>query len=90
MSRVVVAGTFDTKAEPLDLLVAELRSLDAPPITIDTGVFGGDHGCDHPAEAVAEAAGYSLQELPSLGRAGAVSAHGPGSGPHPPATGGWR
>ncbi len=74
MSRVVVAGAFDTKAEPLELLAEELRSLDAPPITIDTGVFGGDHGCDHPAEAVAEAAGYSLEELPPLGRAGAVSA----------------
>lgn len=74
MSRVVVAGAFDTKAEPLELLVEELRSLHAPPITIDTGVFGGDHGCDHPAEAVAQAAGHSLDELPPLGRAGAVSA----------------
>ena len=74
MSRAVVAGAFDTKAEPLELLVEELRRLDVPPITIDTGVFGGDHGCDHPAEAVAEAAGYSLEELPPLGRAGAVSA----------------
>lgn len=74
MSRVVIAGTFDTKAEPLELLVEELRGLDAPPITIDTGVFGGDHGCDHPAEAVAEAAGHALEELPPLGRAGAVSA----------------
>lgn len=79
MSRVVVAGTFDTKAEPLGLLVEKLRSLDAPPITIDTGVFGSDHGCDHPAEAVAEAAGYSLEELPPLGRAGAVSAMATGA-----------
>ena len=74
MSRIVLAGTFDTKAEPLELLVEELRGLDAPPITIDTGVFGGDHGCDHPAEAVAGAAGHALEELPPLGRAGAVSA----------------
>lgn len=80
MSRVVVAGAFDTKAEPLELLVEELRSLDAPPITIDTGVFGGDHGCDHPAEAVAQAAGYALEELPPLGRAGAVSAMTRGAG----------
>ncbi|MCE2529074.1 MAG: Tm-1-like ATP-binding domain-containing protein [Acidimicrobiia bacterium] len=80
MSRVVVAGTFDTKAEPLELLVEKLRSLDAPPITMDTGVFGGDHGCDHPAEAVAEATGYSLEELPPLGRAGAVSAMARGAG----------
>lgn len=73
MRRVVVAGTFDTKAEPLELLVEKLRSLDTSPITIDTGVFGGDHGCDHPAEVVAEAAGYSIDELPPLGRAAAVS-----------------
>ncbi|MDE0189035.1 MAG: Tm-1-like ATP-binding domain-containing protein [bacterium] len=74
MSRVVVAGAFDTKAEPLGLLVDTLTRMGAPPITIDTGVFGGDHGCVHPAGAVAEAAGYSLGDLPSLGRAEALSA----------------
>ena len=74
MSRLVVAGAFDTKAEPLGRLAETLARKGAPPITIDTGSFGGDHGCHHPAEAVAEAAGYSLGELSSLGRAGAVSA----------------
>ena len=74
MSRVVVAGAFDTKAEPLELLVETLTTMGAPPITIDTGVFSGDHGCRHPAGEVAEAGGYSQEELPSLGRAGAVSA----------------
>ena len=74
MSRVVVAGAFDTKAEPLGLLVESLRALGERPITIDTGVFGGEHGCDHPAEAVAEAAGRLLGDLPALGRAEAVSA----------------
>ena len=73
MSRIVVAGAFDTKAEPLKLLTETLRSSGEPPITIDTGVFGGDHGCDHQAEEVAEAAGYSLEDLPPMGRAGAVS-----------------
>ena len=73
MSRIVVAGAFDTKAEPLKLLTETLRSSGEPPITIDTGVFGGDHGCDHPAEEVAEAAGYALGDLPPMGRAGAVS-----------------
>lgn len=80
MSRVVVVGAFDTKAEPLGLLVDALRDLYVPPITIDTGVFGGAYGCDYPAEAVAEAAGYSLEELPPLGRAGAVSAMTRGAG----------
>ena len=73
MTRIVVAGAFDTKAEPLKLLTETLRSSGEPPITIDTGVFGGDHGCDHRAEEVAEAAGYSLGDLPPMGRAGAVS-----------------
>lgn len=74
MSRVVVAGAFDTKAEPLGLLVEMLTRMGAPPITIDTGVFGGDHGCDYPAEAVAEAGGYLRAELASAGRAQAVPA----------------
>ena len=73
MDRVVIAGAFDTKAQPLGLLAENLRFLGATPVTIDTGVFGGDHGCDYPAAAVAEAAGYSLEDLPSEGRAGAVS-----------------
>lgn len=72
MSSVVVAGAFDTKAQPLKFLAENLRVLGVAPITIDTGVFGGDHGCDYPAEAVAEAGGFPLQDLPSLGRAGAV------------------
>ena len=71
--RVVIAGAFDTKAEPLELLARMLKSLGASAVTIDTGVFGGDHGCDFPADAVAEAAGYSLEALPPLGRARAVS-----------------
>ena len=74
MSAVVVAGAFDTKAEPLSLLVETLTNMGSPPITVDTGVFSGDHRCHYPAGAVAEAAGHSLGELPSLGRAGAVSA----------------
>ena len=69
-----MVGAFDTKAEPLGLLVETLTQMGSPPITIDTGVFSGDHGCHHPAGAVAEAAGHSLGELPSLGRAEAVSA----------------
>ena len=73
MSRVVIAGAFDTKAEPLEFLASTLRALGAVPVMIDTGVFGGDHGCDHPAEEVAEAAGYSLADLPPMGRAGGVS-----------------
>ena len=68
-----MAGAFDTKGEPFHYLVENLRNLGEPPITIDTGVFGSEHVCDHPREAVAEAAGYSLVDLSLLGRAGALS-----------------
>lgn len=74
MSRITVAGAFDTKAEPFRLLTERLRSLGEPPITIDVGVFSGDGpGCDFPAAAVAEAAGRSLAEVREAGRAEAVS-----------------
>ena len=73
MGRIVIVGAFDTKSGPFELLREALESLWASPITIDTGVFGGDHDCAYPAEAVAEAAGHSLEDLPLLGRAGAVS-----------------
>ena len=73
MGHIVIAGAFDTKAEPLCLLAERLRAMGESPITIDTGIFGGDHGCDHSAESVAEAAGHRLADLPALGRADAVS-----------------
>ncbi len=79
MARIVVAGAFDTKAEPLRRLADALTVLGEPPITIDTGVFGGDYGCDHPATAVAEASGHVLEELPPLGRAAAVTAMASGA-----------
>ncbi|MCQ3804995.1 MAG: Tm-1-like ATP-binding domain-containing protein [bacterium] len=74
MSRVVVAGTFDTKTGPLGLLVETLTAMGSSPITIDTGVFSGDHGCHYHADAVAEAGGHSRRGLASTGRAEAVSA----------------
>ena len=79
MGRVVVAGAFDTKAEPLSRLVEALASLGEMPITIDTGVFGAAQGYDYPASVVAEAAGYAQGELPPLGRAGAVAAMSDGA-----------
>jgi len=69
-----VAGTFDTKTGPLGLLVETLTAMGSSPITIDTGVFSGDHGCHYHADAVAEAGGHSRRGLASTGRAEAVSA----------------
>jgi len=73
MGQIVIAGSFDTKAEPFGNLVKALESLGASTITIDTGVFGGDYGCSYSAQTVAEAAGQQLEALPSLGRADAVN-----------------
>ena len=70
--KIVIAGTFDTKAEPFGHLLRALEQLGERPITLDTGVFGGDYGCTYPAKSVAAAAGSDLQQLPGLGRAGAV------------------
>jgi uncharacterized protein (UPF0261 family) len=71
--KIVIAGAFDTKAEPFGHLVNALELLGEPSITIDTGVFGGEFGCTYPAQAVAEAAGHKLEDLPALGRAAAVN-----------------
>lgn len=73
MSRIVVAGSFDTKAQPLALLLEELRDRGEQAITIDTSVFPGDPSADHPATDVAARAGKSHDDLPPLGRADAVS-----------------
>lgn len=80
MSRIVVAGAFDSKTEPFRLLAERLRARGEEPITIDVGAFSGDeHGCDYPAPAVAEAAGRALAEVREAGRAAAVSAMAEGA-----------
>ena len=72
MARIVVAGTFDSKAEPFGQLVEALRAEGEDPVVIDTGVFPGDPSVDFPAHVVARRAGRSHADLPALGRAGAV------------------
>ena len=79
MSRIVVVGSFDTKAAPLGRLVAKLRELGEAPVTVDTGVFPSDFDCDHSAAAVARAAGHAIDDLRTIGRAGAVAAMADGA-----------
>jgi uncharacterized protein (UPF0261 family) len=79
VARIVVAGAFDTKAEPFARLVRSLSDLGEAPITLDTGVFGSDVPSDHPAAEVAAAAGHALTDLPALGRAAAVAAMAEGA-----------
>ena len=72
MARIVVAGSFDSKAEPLGILIEMLRAKGEDPIVIDTAVFPGDPSAAYSAEAVAARAGMRHAELPALGRAEAV------------------
>ena len=79
MGRIVVVGSFDTKAGPLGRLVAKLRDLGEEPVTVDAGVFPSGADCDHPASDVALAAGHDIVELRTIGRAGAVAAMADGA-----------
>ena len=72
MSRIVVAGSFDSKAVPLGLLIEKLRAAGEAPIVIDTSVYAGDHGCEFSADDVAARAGANAADVASLGRAEAV------------------
>ena len=79
MRRIAVVGAFDTKAVPLGRLVDKLRALGEAPVTVDTGVFPSDRDCDHRAPEVARAAGRDIEELRTIGRAGAVAAMADGA-----------
>jgi uncharacterized protein (UPF0261 family) len=72
MSRIVVAGSFDSKAEPLGRLVADLRDLGEHPIVIDTGVYPGERGCTFSSDQVAAQADLKIENVAALGRAEAV------------------
>ena len=74
-----MVGSFDTKAAPLGRLVDKLRALGEAPVTVDTGVFPSDCDCDHRAADVARAAGHDIEELRTIGRAGAVAAMADGA-----------
>ncbi len=72
MTKIVVVGTYDTKAKPLQMLERALVAAGEVPVTIDTGVFAADVTVTYSASAVAEAAGENHQDLASRGRAKAV------------------
>ncbi|MEM7442389.1 MAG: Tm-1-like ATP-binding domain-containing protein [Pseudomonadota bacterium] len=73
MAKVVVAGTFDSKTEPLGLLVDLLRARGEDPVTIDTSVFEHDYKTTWSSAAVAEAAGKDHATLAARGRSEAIS-----------------
>ena len=73
MGRIVVAGSFDSKAVPLRLLAAMLRARGEEPIIIDTAVYPDHEDCAFPARVVASRADMNADDVASLGRAGAVA-----------------
>jgi uncharacterized protein (UPF0261 family) len=73
MRAVVVAGTYDTKSEPLAALEARLASLGAPVTTLDVSVFPSAAIATHDAHAVAASAGCTHEEIGRLDRAEAVA-----------------
>lgn len=72
MTRVVVVGTYDTKATPLRALTQALIAAGEEPITIDTSVFASAAEVTYSADRVAEAVGEQHKKLAPRGRAEAV------------------
>ena len=72
MSRIVIAGSHDSKPEPHRLLVRLLRARCEKPVVIDTAVYPNDAQADFPAPVVAQRAGCEHDCLPEKGRAEAV------------------
>jgi uncharacterized protein (UPF0261 family) len=72
MSEIVVVGSFDSKAEPLRLLIEHMKRGGQHPIVIDTSVFPGNHDVTFSAAETARRAGFEHGQLASKGRAQAV------------------
>lgn len=76
---VAVIGTLDTKGAEIACLAAEVRAGGARPVVYDVGVRA-PFGCapDVPREAVATAAGCTLDAVAAMSRGDAVAAMGAG------------
>jgi len=72
MPTIVVAGSFDTKREPLSYLIERVTAAGGSAIVIDTSVFASSASVDFSSDAVAAEVGASHAELPTLGRAVAI------------------
>lgn len=72
MPQIVVVGTYDSKAEPLQTLSRALTGLGADVVTIDVGVFPSGVATTVSAERVAEAAGHTHADVGDLDRANAI------------------
>ena len=82
MSRTVVVGTYDSKAEPLETLTGMLAKMGAQVTTIDVGVFPSGAATSISADQVAAAAGRRHADIGRLDRAEAVSIMTAGAAEH--------
>lgn len=69
---IAVVGTFDTKSEELNFLADQIRKQGIQVITINTGTRYSEAVTDVTNQAVAEAAGYTLQQIEHAGRGEAL------------------
>lgn len=69
---ILLIGTLDTKGVEIGYCRDRLRSLGAQVLVLDSGILGEALGitADFPRQAVAEAAGYSIEQLRQAGSRG--------------------
>ena len=67
MKKVVLAGTFDTKAEEYRYFAAQLQKNGVQPVWMDLSTRGGSGVADYPAGAVAQAAGTTAEAIRTCG-----------------------
>jgi uncharacterized protein (UPF0261 family) len=74
MKTVLLIGTLDTKGREIAYLRDRLRALDLGTLVLDSGILGAPLGCeaDISREAVAQAAGHTIDELRTIGARGAA------------------
>lgn len=73
MSKIVIAGTYDSKAGPLTALREALREHGEEPVMIDVSVYPKKNDWDFPAIEVAGRVGVESADLADRGRAEATS-----------------
>lgn len=67
MKKVVLAGTFDTKAEEYRYFAAQLQNNGVQPVFMDLSTRGGSGDVDYPTGVVAQAAGTTAEAIRTCG-----------------------
>jgi uncharacterized protein (UPF0261 family) len=73
-TRIAVIGTLDTKGEEIEYVRDRIRALGGEPIVIDSGILGEPNAivADVSRAAVAEAAGYTIDQVREAGSRGSA------------------